>query len=415
MPPKEGIDENNIVDTSQTRKRPSNVFNDDNVAEPVLKQRRLDLQQTTGKARQAAGAAVVDDILNDDDIQPRIEFLLCQLLRARLPANHRLPLPLGFPGDIMHVLNLNFGDLLPPLWRGMFTCADTDNVRHWPWFVLPPLVWQAHGMAVQVTRQFLPGSFDRPPRNITQKISSGYKAKEWQGYLYGLAPALLHGILPPAYHQNFCKLVAAVRILHQHRITLQQLQHAQTLVEEFHLDFELLYCQRCADQIHFVRPCIHAVVHLPKETAQLGPAPLYSTWTMERMIGDLGREIRQASDPYQNLSERGLQRCQTNALFDTFPQLVRKQNDTLHPRGSLDIGDGYVLLRAKEEYGKILTGIHGASIAAYMIQREAKLGNSPPPQWPGPKVAKWARLRLPNGQILRSAWKENDQHQENVR
>ncbi|KAG6804995.1 hypothetical protein H0H92_014164 [Tricholoma furcatifolium] len=72
MPPrKEGIDENNIVDTSRTRKRPSNIFNDDNVAEPVLKQRKMDLQQTTGKARQAARAAVVNDILNDDDIQLR--------------------------------------------------------------------------------------------------------------------------------------------------------------------------------------------------------------------------------------------------------------------------------------------------------------------------------------------------------
>ncbi|KAG6835778.1 hypothetical protein H0H93_014742 [Arthromyces matolae] len=171
-------------------------------------------------------------------------------------------------------------------------------------------------------------------------------------------------------------------------------------------DFELLYVQRRADRIHMVRPCVHAVAHLPKETARLGPAPLYSTWTMERMIGDLGSEIRQPSNPYQNLSERGLRRAQVNALYDTFPQLVRKIKNPLEPRGSLSIGDGYILLRAKEEYGKLLTGKDGDVIREYIIEEEAKLGNQPHPQWKGPKIKKWARLRLPTGQILRSAWKE---------
>ncbi|KAG6835779.1 hypothetical protein H0H93_014743 [Arthromyces matolae] len=157
-----------------------------------------------------------------------------------LPAKHRLPLPLGFPGDVMHVLTLNFGDLLPALWRGTFTCAESDNVRDWPWAKLRAVdVWQAHGIQVAETRQYLPGSYDRPPRNIALKISSGYKAKEWQGYLYGLAPALLYEILPLEYWQNFCKLVQAVRILHQRSITRRQLQYAQTLVEEFHFDSEI--------------------------------------------------------------------------------------------------------------------------------------------------------------------------------
>ncbi|KAG6834618.1 hypothetical protein H0H93_008543, partial [Arthromyces matolae] len=318
-----------------------------------------------------------------------------------LPEKHRLPLPLGFPGDVMHVLNLNFGDLLPALWRGTFQCAQSDSTRNWDWAALTPTVWQAHGLAVEKTRQYLPGSYDRPPRNIALKITSGYKAKEWQGYFYGLAPALLYDILPHPYWQNFCHLVQAVRILHQHTITRQQVLHAQMLVEQFHLNFELLYVQRREDRIHIMRPCVHAVTHLPKETVRLGPAPLYSTWTMERMIGDLGAEIRQPSNPFQNLSERGLLRAQLNALLDTFPQLMRQSHDPLHPRGSLDIGNGYILLRAKEEYGKILQGQHGDVIKSYIIQREAALGNVPPAGWKGPKVNKWARLRLPTGQILR--------------
>ncbi|KAG6905616.1 hypothetical protein DXG01_001681 [Tephrocybe rancida] len=223
-----------------------------------------------------------------------------------LPEKHWLPLPLGFPGDVMHVLNLNLGDLLLDL------C---------------------------------------------------YRAKEWQGYFYGLGPALLHSILPLEIWHNFCKLVQVVQIVYQQRITLGQLQHAQTLIEEFLHEFELLYVQQWEDHIHMMCPCLHAIGHLPKETARLGPAPLYSTWTMERMIGDLGR-------------------------------------DPLHQCSSQDIGNGYVLLCAKEEYGKVLTGTHGAVVRAYIIEHEAELGRAPPPRWLEPKVKKWAGFTSQMGKLL---------------
>ncbi|KAG6805839.1 hypothetical protein H0H92_013784 [Tricholoma furcatifolium] len=46
MPPrKEGIDSGNIVAEPRKRRLASNVFNEDNVAEPVLKQQKLSHQQ----------------------------------------------------------------------------------------------------------------------------------------------------------------------------------------------------------------------------------------------------------------------------------------------------------------------------------------------------------------------------------
>ncbi|EDR02846.1 uncharacterized protein LACBIDRAFT_307985 [Laccaria bicolor S238N-H82] len=97
-----------------------------------------------------------------------------------------------------------------------------------------------------------------------------------------------------------------MRILQQHSITKSELQDAHVHLKMFHREFEEIYVQRREDRIHFVRPCLHALLHMASETVRVGPCPLYSTWTMERVIGDLGGEIRQPSNPYKNLSERGL-------------------------------------------------------------------------------------------------------------
>jgi hypothetical protein len=157
-----------------------------------------------------------------------------------------------------------------------------------------------------------------------------------------------------------------------------------------------------------VRPSVHALLHMPSETVRVGPTPLSSTWTMERLIGDLGSEIRQPSNPYQNLSQRGLRRCQINALIALFPFL--DHTSKLPPQNSLDIGDGYQLLRAKERTGRLLTEIpEYPLIKGYLEQAERQHGRIVDGNQPHvrARIPRWARLQLPNGQITRSAWREN--------
>ena len=325
-----------------------------------------------------------------------------------LPAASRQPIPAGFPGDSMHGPTLNMGDLLLPLWRKTFRCAGNDMTDNWDWGTLVGDVWKEHGAVVASCREFIPGFIDHPPQNIAEKINSGYKAKEWQTYLYGLAPALLAGILPDRYWKKFCKLVYAIRILHQCTILRTQLEEAHTYLKLFCVEYEEIYVQRRSDQLHMVRPSIHAILHMPSETVRVGPTPLSSTWTMERLIGDLGSEIRQPSNPYQNLSQRGIRRCQINALIALFPFL--DHTPKLLSRYSLDIGDGYFLLRAKERTGRLSTEIpEYPLIKGYLEQAEQQHGNVPGDdnlQQHKVRVPRWARLRLQNGQIARSAWKE---------
>lgn len=143
----------------------------------------------------------------------------------------------------MHLASFNLADLLVSLWRGQLDNERTDPIADWPWAVLQGEIWEQHGKAVANATSYLPGSFDRPPRNIADKINSGYKAWEWLLYLYGLAPALLYDILPHPYYSHFCKLVLAMRIIQQHHIKTTDLVQAGHLLQSFAHDFETLYYQ----------------------------------------------------------------------------------------------------------------------------------------------------------------------------
>ncbi|KAI5897274.1 uncharacterized protein SCHCODRAFT_02445272, partial [Schizophyllum commune H4-8] len=131
---------------------------------------------------------------------------------------------------------------------------------------------------------YLPGSFDRPPRNPAEKINSGYKAIEYLTYLFVLGPGLLYRILPEPYYSNFCMLVTGLRILHQRSISSSDLIQAHRYLLTFVADYEKIYYQRRTSRFHFVRQSIHSLTHVALEVQRLGPPGLYSQWTMERTI-----------------------------------------------------------------------------------------------------------------------------------
>jgi hypothetical protein len=186
--------------------------------------------------------------------------------------------------------------------------------------------------------------------------------------------------------------------VHQRSVTEEQLLEAHRLLVEFVQEFEDLYYQRKATRLHFCRQSIHALLHLVPEVIRLGPGVYYTQWTMERTIGNLGEEIKQPSQPFANLSERGLRRCQVNALKSMLPQL---EPESKLPRVSIDLGNNYILLGALEEYQLKVPEQDAAAIREQFIH----LGQNVDPHWQ-PSVRRWARLCLPNGQIVRSAWKE---------
>jgi len=302
-----------------------------------------------------------------------------------------VPVPRCFPLDLMHLIFINLGELLIPLWRGTMKCDVTDSVSSWDWATLTGDAWQAHGKVVADATPFFPSSFHRPPCNPAEKISSGYKATEYFHYLFGLGPGIFRSILPSNYWKHFCKLVCGVRILVQRCITGFQLREAHLQLIQFVEGFENLYYQRRVDRIHFCRPCIHTLLHAAPEVVHVGPGAYTTQFTMERTIGDLGQEIRQPSNPFANLAQRALQRSQVNALKSIYPELDLKSRFQL-PKGAVDIGGGYVMLRPQDRYPAEIPECSAADVLAWEI------GTS--------RIRRWGRARLPNGQVARSLWSE---------
>ena len=236
-------------------------------------------------------------------------------------------------------------DLLVTLWWGVLNHNPDDL----PWVVLNGKIWETHGRDVAAATLFLPGLFDWPPCNIAEKINSSYKAWEWLLYLYRLAPALLYGVLSELYYSYFCKLVHAMCIIHQHHIHTNDLQLAGNLLESFVQGFETLYYQQRVGCLHFCRQNIHALLHLAPKVTRIGPPICLSQWTMECTIRNLGEEIQQPSNPYANLSQHRLLRCQVNALTAMIPDLSPSPPSL--PQGAIDLGQGYILLYTQDRHG----------------------------------------------------------------
>jgi len=232
-----------------------------------------------------------------------------------------LPVPLCFSIDLMHLLCLNIGELLLPLWRGQLKCDPTDKKDSWDWATLVDNTWIEHGKLVAEVTKHFPSFFHRPPRNPVEKISSGYKATEYWLYIFGLGPGFFRAVLPKKYWRNLCKLVHGGRILMQRSINSAQVREAHSFLIQFVEEFEHLYYHGHPDRLHFCQPWLHTLLHTAPEILRVGPGCYGSQNTMERAIGDLGKDIRQPSNPFANLSQIALRRSQINALLNTCPEL----------------------------------------------------------------------------------------------
>jgi hypothetical protein len=206
---------------------------------------------------------------------------------------------------------------------------------------------------------------------------------------------VFYGILPEKYYRHYCKLVVAIRIMYQREISTSQLQLANGLLQEWVVEFEqIYYCQK-TERLHFVRQCVHSLTHLVPEALRIGPPSLSSQWTMERVIGVFGSLIKQPSNPFANLTEQARKVAEVNAITAMWPSFEQVEED---PHGSVDIGDGYLLLGPKDTDPYHLPDIEYAALLTFY----SGLGSVPRRSF-----YRCGRLRIPMGPtVVRSFWKE---------
>jgi hypothetical protein len=83
---------------------------------------------------------------------------------------------------------------------------------------------------------------------------------------------------------------------------------------------------------------------------------------MERTIGDLGREIRQPSNPFANLAQRALRCSQVNTLKNMYPELDPMATLCL-PKFSQDLENSCVLLHPRDRLPTAILGVGGNVIS----------------------------------------------------
>ena len=335
--------------------------------------------------------------------QNRLLTGICQpSICLGLQLKSMFPVPRCFTLDFMHLVSLNIPSHLVSIWRNSSDARVTYENLSKPDFIVldDDEVWKEHGNLVKSTHPYFPGSFDRLPRDPSKKINSGYKAIEWLNYFWVLGPALFRVVLPHHLWKHYCRLVCGIRLLYQRVITEEELRRAHDLLTQWEIDFENLYYQRRVDRLHLVRPCLHALLHVAPETRRCGPLNLVAQWVLENTIGNLGREVRQHSNPFMNLSQRGLLRAQMNALKAVVPEL---DLDPSLPRKAQPIGNGYVLLAARDDKDHTITDAMQIRALTKFFTKNGKPNRISDGTF---SLQRWARLRLPNGQIARCTWKE---------
>ncbi|KAK7015910.1 hypothetical protein VNI00_018996 [Paramarasmius palmivorus] len=323
-----------------------------------------------------------------------------------------LPVPHCFPADFMHLF-YNLGQLLVPLWRGSIEHAPYDDPKDWDFAILYDVnQWKSFGNAVEQASRFLPTCLaDRIPRNPAKKINTGYKASEYLVLVFDLCPALFYGRLPSHLYEHFCLLVSATRTVHRRRKTREELLDAHAKLTEFVVLFELYYYELKMERLHFVRPCIHALLHVVPEHFRVGSLTEVSQWTMERTIGNYERRIRLHSDPYGNLGREIVEQAMSNALCamdPSFLPFVRKVKTT--SKLALDVGSGYSLLHPREHH-PMDPEVYAAFVDFCLAQKWKVQDNEEGTI----NVYRYARLQLPSKQIVRSLWQEGKRSKEKVR
>jgi hypothetical protein len=357
-----------------------------------------------------------------EDYEKRLKILLTaqnptQLKRLRrdtgiaapsifLGLARTFPFPLCLTPDTMHLHGLNLTSLFYGLWHGSLDgVPKADNPKEWAWRVLVDDNWIQFGRYQDNTRCYLPGSFDRAPRNIAEKFTSGYKTWEFTLTFYGLGPAYHMDVLPEPYYDNYTKFVFAARRRDARQVPVHDLQAAHKAQVEAHRQFELIYYGRDPKRLNFCRQSVHNCLHGATEITRLGPLCLLSQYPLERTIGDLGRQIRnfQGEKMYANFAHMGWRQTQINALYAIFPELAPKDT-TVSPKDT-SLGDGYYLLaRGRVKKREPVTPSEAHAIKHWLATHA--ITDSVILEAEKVSVARWARARLPNGQIVRSLWKE---------
>jgi hypothetical protein len=117
---------------------------------------------------------------------------------------------------------------------------------------------------------------------------------------------------------------------------------------------------------------------------------------MERVIGYMGSLLKQPSNPFRNFAAQTRRVATTNALIAMWPEFEKPKDA---PRGSKDLGDGFLLLGPKD------TTLYRPSSPSEQ-RAIGVLSSDSGDDENTSSIYRWGCLKIPSEQIARSRWKE---------
>lgn len=200
--------------------------------------------------------------------------------------------------------------------------------------------WKRIGQRIVESMELIPASFIRQLPDIST-LGHTYLAEGWSFWLLHIAPYALDRILPLEYYNHFMQLVSITRRAMSYDLTEEEtITTLQAKCTTWVKDYERLYYQYKEERTAACTATIHAIIHIPTDLWNCGPAWVHWAFVMEREIQWYKGQIRDScKEPFAHLGRKILHREQipTIALrFNLENELdIRKQvkGDRDGPKG----------------------------------------------------------------------------------
>lgn len=223
--------------------------------------------------------------------------------------------PTYFPLDPFHLI---FENCIPFFWDIWVTISVSSEPVHIPGEIAAKI-----GDLITLAMRTLPSAFSGPIRNVYTKRQSQFKAFEWMGIAYWyIVPMFLELGVNLELTENYAKFLWII----EYALAIQgrsesDLKILENTLIDFLQEYEKLYIGADPKKVSRARLCIFQLIHIPTHIKWNGSLRTSSQATVERMIGELGSQIRSKKSPFANLENLVLEREKMKLLHLYYPDI----------------------------------------------------------------------------------------------
>lgn len=190
--------------------------------------------------------------------------------------------PGSFGQDPMHLFS-NVTRLLLSHWRGEMPQPDFGDQQSW---VLPESLWTIIGEEMISSCESIPTALSQTPRSI-HKSHKSFKAKEFESWTTLFSVPLLYGRLPDYCLDHWKVFAQAVRLTNRYEQNDNTISKIRSLFRTFVYGYEQIYYQGDSNRLRACTSQIHGLLHIADCLSVLGPAFVFSQWSLESFVGTM--------------------------------------------------------------------------------------------------------------------------------